>query len=111
MFSFHECSHSLKHFPLWKTKVYVSLICLSQTFIQISLRLSPFQKLIANHHFFPTVWIGGLNIDFERNEEIDMRMKLMKVIKTDIPKGKCGVCYEIYKRKKGKGEEGNGGYT
>lgn len=45
------------------------------------------------------------------NEKIAMKMEMMKVIKTDNPKGKCGVCYEIYKRKKGKKEGRNGGYT
>lgn len=112
MFSFHECSSSWKHPSLWKTKVYVSLICLSQTSIQIFLRLSHFQKSITNHHFFPTVWIGGLNIDSEMNDKTNIKMELLKVIKTDNTKGKCGACYEIYKRKERKmRKKGKGGYT
>lgn len=88
MFSFHECSTLWKHVHLWKPKVCFSLICLSQTSIQISVWLSPFQKLIANNYLFSTIWIGGLNIDSEMDDEENLKMELMKVIKTDNPKGK-----------------------
>lgn len=34
------------------------------------------------------MWIGGLNIDSEMDDEENIKMELMKVIKTDNPKKK-----------------------